>query len=238
MLAALSDGDSTPRAPYGPGQDGQQPSFYGDDTSSDEEESGNVWRASLTVHTQPRDGSSSDHELVVPRSLSQPVRAGSHASGASNGSLRHWTSSFVTRFRTGPAACLVPRMRRGRGGRGEGRSAAAWDNMLGLPTDIPHVVEPTTSVHLNEFTRRRPPPGMARARTRTMTFEADDGGDEGREGGFGGASCAVCLEGFKSGEDLRVYPCEHQYHVACIEPWLALSSQCPVCRRDARRAPE
>ncbi|KAE9372159.1 hypothetical protein N431DRAFT_338950 [Stipitochalara longipes BDJ] len=53
-----------------------------------------------------------------------------------------------------------------------------------------------------------------------------------REGELG---CSICTEDFKTGEDVRVLPCHHKYHPACIDPWLLnVSGTCPLCRHDLR----
>ncbi|KAF9766101.1 hypothetical protein IL306_001503 [Fusarium sp. DS 682] len=47
--------------------------------------------------------------------------------------------------------------------------------------------------------------------------------------------CSICTEDFKVGEDVRVLPCKHQYHPACVDPWLInVSGTCPLCRYDLR----
>lgn len=47
-----------------------------------------------------------------------------------------------------------------------------------------------------------------------------------REGELG---CSICTEDFKTGEDVRVLPCHHKYHPACIDPWLLnVSGTCPL----------
>ncbi|KFY37949.1 hypothetical protein V495_06848 [Pseudogymnoascus sp. VKM F-4514 (FW-929)] len=47
--------------------------------------------------------------------------------------------------------------------------------------------------------------------------------------------CSICTEDFAKGEDVRVLPCNHQYHPACIDPWLLnVSGTCPLCRVDLR----
>ncbi|KAB8303822.1 hypothetical protein EYC80_005195 [Monilinia laxa] len=47
--------------------------------------------------------------------------------------------------------------------------------------------------------------------------------------------CSICTEDFATGEDVRVLPCNHKYHPACIDPWLLnVSGTCPLCRRDLR----
>ncbi|CZS88722.1 uncharacterized protein RAG0_00369 [Rhynchosporium agropyri] len=53
-----------------------------------------------------------------------------------------------------------------------------------------------------------------------------------KEGELG---CSICTEDFKTGEDVRVLPCDHKYHPACIDPWLLnVSGTCPLCRHDLR----
>ncbi|CAI7747501.1 unnamed protein product [Closterium sp. NIES-54] len=45
----------------------------------------------------------------------------------------------------------------------------------------------------------------------------------------------VCLSDFNEGELVRsVLPCEHRFHVACIDHWLASKTTCPVCRTDLK----
>jgi hypothetical protein len=50
------------------------------------------------------------------------------------------------------------------------------------------------------------------------------------------AKCAICLSDFQSGELLRTLPCEHRYHVACIDRWLQTSKRCPMCQQDITAA--
>lgn len=47
-----------------------------------------------------------------------------------------------------------------------------------------------------------------------------------KEGRLG---CSICTEDFVKGEDVRVLPCNHQYHPECIDPWLLnVSGTCPL----------
>lgn len=41
--------------------------------------------------------------------------------------------------------------------------------------------------------------------------------------------CSICTEDFDIGQDVRVLPCNHQFHPACIDPWLInVSGTCPL----------
>ena len=48
--------------------------------------------------------------------------------------------------------------------------------------------------------------------------------------------CSICLERYSPGDELRMLPCMHSYHDACITPWLMIKATCPVCK--GRRARE
>lgn len=41
--------------------------------------------------------------------------------------------------------------------------------------------------------------------------------------------CSICTEDFQVGEDVRVLPCNHQFHPTCVDPWLVkVSGTCPL----------
>uniref|UniRef100_A0A4W5RDX4 RING-type E3 ubiquitin transferase n=1 Tax=Hucho hucho TaxID=62062 RepID=A0A4W5RDX4_9TELE len=46
------------------------------------------------------------------------------------------------------------------------------------------------------------------------------------------SDCAICLEKYIEGEELRVIPCSHRFHKKCVDPWLLQHHTCPHCRHN------
>jgi len=45
-------------------------------------------------------------------------------------------------------------------------------------------------------------------------------------------TCCICLDDYVPGDKLRILPCDHAYHVKCIDPWLLKNKRvCPQCRK-------
>ncbi|XRB10301.1 RING-type domain-containing protein [Pseudoscourfieldia marina] len=42
--------------------------------------------------------------------------------------------------------------------------------------------------------------------------------------------CSICLEEYETGDSMKVLPCMHKYHEACIDTWLDRDLACPICR--------
>jgi len=74
------------------------------------------------------------------------------------------------------------------------------------------------------------------ANTLTMTLTAKPSplapGEVGDSTDAAQRQCMICLEEFQLDERLRVLPCFHRYHCACVDNWFFRSRQCPVCRHD------
>lgn len=81
---------------------------------------------------------------------------------------------------------------------------------------------------------------QARARSTAMLkglpvvqYEASNASEksldmEGHSNGLSNSTCPVCTEDFVRGQLLRVLPCQHQYHLGCIQDWLTRGSNCPI----------
>jgi len=48
--------------------------------------------------------------------------------------------------------------------------------------------------------------------------------------------CALCLQDYRCGEQIRTLPCSHHFHKCCIDRWFSSSAminqprRCPICR--------
>ncbi|KAM9669198.1 E3 ubiquitin-protein ligase RLIM-like [Dama dama] len=50
--------------------------------------------------------------------------------------------------------------------------------------------------------------------------------------------CTICITEYTAGNMLRILPCSHEYHCACIDRWLEEHSSCPICRGPVVDPPE
>ncbi|XP_029453364.1 RING finger protein 150 isoform X2 [Rhinatrema bivittatum] len=49
-------------------------------------------------------------------------------------------------------------------------------------------------------------------------------------------NCAVCIEGYKPNDVVRILPCRHLFHKACVDPWLLDHRTCPMCKMNILKA--
>ena len=57
----------------------------------------------------------------------------------------------------------------------------------------------------------------------------------------GRQECTICLQGYQEGDSLscsRYEGCKHVFHSQCIESWLAMHDDCPLCRTSIVNLPE
>jgi len=47
-----------------------------------------------------------------------------------------------------------------------------------------------------------------------------------------GGQCHICLQDFADGDKLRALPCNHAFHVECVDTWLKQKNNCPTCRAE------
>ncbi|TVU37729.1 hypothetical protein EJB05_11060, partial [Eragrostis curvula] len=61
-------------------------------------------------------------------------------------------------------------------------------------------------------------------------------GEDGQEGGGSLGECAICLDGVEGAA--KEMPCGHRFHGECLERWLGVHGNCPVCRHELPAAKE
>ncbi|GMJ07254.1 hypothetical protein HRI_004394600 [Hibiscus trionum] len=51
--------------------------------------------------------------------------------------------------------------------------------------------------------------------------------------------CHICLAEYEEGDKIRVLPCQHEFHMSCVDKWLKeIHGVCPLCRGDVRHGGE
>lgn len=80
---------------------------------------------------------------------------------------------------------------------------------------VPNAQTPATDNQISQLPEEVYRPGR---------IAADESGE--------GASCSIYMTGYEAGEAIRELPCggRHVFHKACIDNWLRINSNCPVCR--------
>mmetsp|Transcript_81130 Transcript_81130/g.173561 ORF Transcript_81130/g.173561 Transcript_81130/m.173561 type:complete len:377 (+) Transcript_81130:92-1222(+) len=69
----------------------------------------------------------------------------------------------------------------------------------------------------------------------THSFDAALFGEE--EGMLYPAECVICLSQWDNTDIIKVTPCQHAFHEACIRDWLKKASTCALCRTNLVKPP-
>ncbi|CAG0882762.1 unnamed protein product [Cyprideis torosa] len=79
---------------------------------------------------------------------------------------------------------------------------------------------------------------LVRGTTEVVTHRATSEGTPDEQPNEGSSSgdyprCAICLDSFVDGVDVRRLPCQHIFHLACVDRWIfeVRHLSCPFCRR-------
>ncbi|XP_078684441.1 uncharacterized protein LOC144917940 [Branchiostoma floridae x Branchiostoma belcheri] len=49
-------------------------------------------------------------------------------------------------------------------------------------------------------------------------------------------TCSICIVNYRTGNRVKMLPCAHEFHEACIKRWLRDHENCPTCRQPVREA--
>ncbi|KAJ2769382.1 hypothetical protein IWQ57_003133 [Coemansia nantahalensis] len=50
-------------------------------------------------------------------------------------------------------------------------------------------------------------------------------------------TCVICLGDYEEDDVLRLLPCRHHMHQACVDEWLHINQTCPLCKRSVAGGP-
>ena len=63
------------------------------------------------------------------------------------------------------------------------------------------------------------------------SIDIDDREREGEQLVGRPTQCAICLEPYQDGDELRTVMCLHRFHKNCIDQWLRTNCICPICKQ-------
>lgn len=189
------------------------------------------------------DEPSAEPNYFAQENSSEPWRDSSSSSRSSSAS-RHSEPQLPWRHVTRPHGSAAP-------SRTQGSSDSA--HAAPRPTPAPSISQGTpNSVH--RAPRPADAPSQVRAAVRNQNRHAQtirsSRGRADLEGrtvvapfqmpppGADGAllECAICMEAFEEGVQVRTLPCLHKYHLPCIDQWLRGNGLCPICKHPVRRS--
>ncbi|RAL03454.1 RING-H2 finger protein [Aspergillus ibericus CBS 121593] len=112
---------------------------------------------------------------------------------------------------------------------------AKGDVEMGAGVEAPptEVTENRDATAAEAFVTSPQPPPESQPTTESMAEKRSDAPEAETTTDHPNFSCPICTDDFVKGQDLRVLPCNHQFHPECIDPWLVnVSGTCPLCRID------
>lgn len=66
----------------------------------------------------------------------------------------------------------------------------------------------------------------------SIPFHSSYVGDRNQSLYLHNSNCAICLDEFEDGMEIKRLDCSHAFHSSCIDPWLENRSDlCPICKR-------
>ena len=74
--------------------------------------------------------------------------------------------------------------------------------------------------------------GLPTARVAERFFDPDAASKD-AGGNAEAETCPICLDVLEAGDEVRELPCEHIFHLECVDEWLAREATCPRCRHRA-----
>lgn len=93
-----------------------------------------------------------------------------------------------------------------------------------MGSGLDRLLEQLSQIDITGLSRSEPPPASKLVVESMPTIEVSNS-HVSKE-----SHCAVCIEAFALGAEVREMPCKHIYHSDCIIPWLTMRNSCPVCR--------
>lgn len=49
-------------------------------------------------------------------------------------------------------------------------------------------------------------------------------------------NCAICQENWEENDVVRKLPCNHVFHIMCIDKWFSTNNVCPICRHKMEKS--
>ena len=109
------------------------------------------------------------------------------------------------------------------------RSDASFDRTAASAAS--HRRESAASCLRNSASVAEPAAELAAGAAAASAAAAASGGDDGEE-----EECCLCMEPFRRDDQVRLLPCKHFFHAACVDQWFETKRyqvrSCPLCKQD------